>query len=38
VLFAGRILDVDYDNMAADLETEARRMNAHCGYHGTIDA
>jgi tetratricopeptide (TPR) repeat protein len=31
VLPAGRILDVRYENVVADLEGEARRIVAHCG-------
>jgi tetratricopeptide (TPR) repeat protein len=31
VLPAGRILDVRYEDVVADLETEARRVVAHCG-------
>jgi hypothetical protein len=31
VLPAGRILDVRYEDVVADLEGQARRMLAHCG-------
>ena len=31
VLPAGRILDVRYEDVVADLEGQARRITAHCG-------
>jgi hypothetical protein len=31
VLPAGTILDVDYEDVVADLEAQARRILAHCG-------
>jgi hypothetical protein len=31
VLPAGRILDVQYEDVVADLESQARRILAHCG-------
>ena len=38
VLPAGRMLDVRYEDVVADLETQARRIIAYCGLPGTIAA
>ena len=38
VLPPGRILDVRYEDVVADLESQARRIVGHCGLIGTRDA